>query len=407
MVVPLAARWVAAACGVILVLTGWQSVIGTLIVPRPVGSWLTRMVDRLVLAFYMSVTRPVTDWVRRDRILATQSAAILVGQLIAWLGIFLAGFTLMLWPSHGRSITTALTDAGSSLFTLGFAEPQGTSPAVIVFVAAATGMVVVALQIGYLPTLYAAFNRRETEIALLVARAGFPSWGPELLARTHYALGTGMSTLNTLPDLYKQWERWSSDVAESHTTYLPLVRFRSPQPYSSWVIALLSVLDSAALILTLSPGQAPTVPARLCLRSGFGCLSRIARAMGIDVPQEADPEAGITLTYAEFLQAYARLLEVGFPMTRKPADAWPDFVGWRVNYESAAYQIAAAIDAVPALWSGPRRQSSPAIPPYRPPTGRQRSRQEPSEAPRPDAPDQIYDPSLIPALCWPHARGLA
>ena len=50
MVVPLAARWVAAAVGILLVLTGWQSVIGTLIVPRPVGSWLTRMVDRLVLA---------------------------------------------------------------------------------------------------------------------------------------------------------------------------------------------------------------------------------------------------------------------------------------------------------------------------------------------------------------------
>ncbi len=43
MVVPLAARCVAAACGALLVLTGWQSVIGTLIVPRPVGSWLTRM----------------------------------------------------------------------------------------------------------------------------------------------------------------------------------------------------------------------------------------------------------------------------------------------------------------------------------------------------------------------------
>ena len=168
----------------------------------------------------------------------------------------------------------------------------------IVFIAAATGMVVVALQIGYLPTLYAAFNRRETEVALLVSRAGVPSWGPELLARTHYALGSGMSTINTLPELYRQWERWAADVAESHTTYLPLVRFRSPQPYSSWVIALLSVLDSAALILTLAPEQAPTVPARLCLRSGFGCLNRIARAMGMDVPEEADPEAGITLTYA-------------------------------------------------------------------------------------------------------------
>lgn len=374
MVVPIAARWVAAACGILLVLAGWQSVIGTLIVPRPVGSWLTRVVDRLVLAAYRTVTMPVADYVRRDRILATQAAAILVTQLATWLGIFLVGFTLTLWPAHGRSVTAALSDAGSSIFTLGFAEPPGTTPAVVVFIAAATGMVVVALQIGYLPTLYAAFNRRETEVALLAARAGVPSWGPELLARTHYALGSGTSTINTLPDLYRQWERWSSDVAESHTTYLPLVRFRSPQPYSSWVTALLSVLDSAALILSFAPEEAPTVPARLCLRSGFGCLNRIARAMGIDVPEEVNPEAGISLTYEEFLDAHARMVEVGFPMSRVPADAWPDFVGWRVNYENAAYQIAAAIDAVPALWSGPRRHATPAISTRRPPSGRQRPR---------------------------------
>jgi hypothetical protein len=43
----------------------------------------------------------------------------------------------------------------------------------------------VTLQIAYLPTLYPAFNRRETEVALLKARAGVPSWGPELRARSH------------------------------------------------------------------------------------------------------------------------------------------------------------------------------------------------------------------------------
>jgi hypothetical protein len=368
MVVPLAARWVAAAFGILLVLTGWQSVVGTLIVPRPVASWLTRAVDRMVLAVYRTVTMPVAGYVRRDRILATQAAAVLVGQLGAWLGVFLAGFTLVLWPSHSRPITSALAEAGSSLFTLGFSEPAG----VIIFTAAATGMIVIALQVGYLPTLYAAFNRRETEVALLVSRAGFPSWGPELLARTHYALGSGMSTLDTLPDLYRQWERWAADVAESHTTYLPLVRFRSPQPYSSWVVALLSVLDSAALYLSLNPAEAPTVPARLCLRAGFSCLNRIARAMGMDVPLEANPEDGISLTYEEFLAAVARMKEVGFPMPRDAADAWPDFVGWRVNYERAAYRIAAAVDAVPALWSGPRRHKTPAIAPLRPPSGRQR-----------------------------------
>jgi hypothetical protein len=370
--IPLAARLVAAVFGALLVLTGWQSVIGTLIVPRAVGSWATRMADRVVLASYHAVIRPVRDYTRRDRILATQAAAILLTQLAGWLAIFLGGFTLVLWAWNGRGIKGAFTDAGSSIFTLGFAEPRGTAPAVIVFLAAASGMIVVALQIGYLPTLYAAFNRRETEVALLNARAGAPCWGPELLARAYYALGSGVSTIDTLPDLYRAWERWAADVAESHTTYLPLVRFRSPLPRSSWVTSLLAVLDSAALILALAPELAPVVPARLCLRGGFGCLGRIARAMGLDAPEEADPEAGITLTYEEFLDAVSRLDEVGFPKTREPADAWPDFVGWRVNYESAAYQIASAVDAVPALWSGPRRHGTPSMPPRRPPTGRQR-----------------------------------
>jgi hypothetical protein len=320
----------------------------------------------------MAVTKPVTDWVRRDRILATQAAAILVAQLGAWLAIFLAGYTLALWPSQGRSITSALTEAGSSIFTLGFAEPPGTGPSVVVFIAAATGMVVVALQIGYLPTLYNAFNRRETEVTLLNARGGFPAWGPELLARTHYALGTGVSTINTLPELYMNWERWAADVAESHSTYLPLVRFRSPLGLSSWVTSLLSVLDSAALILSLAPEEAPTVQARLCLRGGFQCFRRIARAMGFEVPDEANPDAGITLTFEEFLDAVARLNDVGFKISRDPADAWPDFVGWRVNYEQAAYQIAEAIDAVPALWSGPRHHTVKPIPPIRPPLGRPR-----------------------------------
>jgi hypothetical protein len=267
-------------------------------------------------------------------------------------------------------VVSAFVDSGSSLFTLGFAVPSGAVPAVIVFLAAATGLVILTLQIAYLPTLYAAFNRRETEVTLLNARGGFPAWGPELLARTHYALGSGASTLDTMPGLYAQWERWASDVAESHTTYLQLVRFRSPQPLSSWVTSLLSVLDSAALFLALSPTAAPVVPARLCLRSGFTCFNRIARAMGFDIPQEPDPAAGISLSYDEFLEAVNRMREVDFPIERDPEQAWPDFVGWRVNYERAAYSVAAAVSAVPAKWSGPRRHAGEQIAPIRPSAGR-------------------------------------
>jgi hypothetical protein len=371
MVVPLIGRSLAAVAGALLVVTAWASVTGTLIVSRPVASFLTRWADRSVNAAFRLATISITGHQRRDRILAGQAAAILLAQLAAWLGIAFLGFTLLLWPfAKGGGIAAAFTAAGSAMFTLGFDVPAGSAPSAIVFIGAATGLVIIALQIAYLPTLYAAFNRRDTEVALLNARAGVPSWGPELLARTHYALGSGTSSLDTLPGLYAQWERWAADVAESHTTYLPLVRFRSPQPLSSWVTALLAVLDSAALFLALSPKAAPEVPARLCLRGGFLCFGRIAQAMGIDLPEEADPGSGISLTYGEFLAAVDRLRQVGFPIERDPADAWPDFAGWRVNYEKAAYAVAAAVDAAPALWSGPRRGGVPPLPPRRPPPGR-------------------------------------
>src|SRR5271170_7337831 len=314
MVMPQAGRVVAAVIGGVLVIAAAWSIIGTLIVTRSVSSKLTHWVDVWVDRVYQLRVRGVTDYRRRDRMFATQAAAILLTQLATWLIVAYVGFALLLWPFAARGVVSAFVDAGSSLFTLGFAVPAGAAPAVIVFVAAAVGLVILTLQIAYLPTLYAAFNRRETDVALLNARGGFPAWGPELLARTHYALGSGMSTLDTMPGLYNQWERWASDVAESHTTYLPLVRFRSPRALSSLVTALLAVVGSAALFLALSPDAAPVIPARLCLRSGFDCFNRIAGAMGFDIPAEPDVAAGISLTYAEFLDAVARMREVDFPI---------------------------------------------------------------------------------------------
>jgi hypothetical protein len=370
MVVPLFARYIAAAVGLVIVLTSARSVIGTLIVPRAVTSLLTRRVDELVNLAYRMLTTRVSDFQRRDRILAGQVATLLLAQIVIWLLMFFVGFSLMFWPLVHGGITQAFTTAGPALWEIGSERAQGAAQRTIVDIASLTGIITVTLQIAYLPTLYAAFNRRETEVALLNARAGTPSWGPELLARTHYALGSGVSTINTLPQIYADWERWAADVTESHTTYLPLVRFRSPRPLSSWVTALLAILDSAALILALSPGEAPEVSARLCLRSGFLCFREIAKAMGVDVPSEPDPAAGISVTYSEFLDAIARMRQVKFPIEREPEEAWPDFVGWRVNYEFAAYSIAYAIDAVPALWSGPRRIPDDPIPPIRPPSGR-------------------------------------
>jgi hypothetical protein len=372
MVVPLAARYVAAAVGVLLVITAAGSVVGTLIVPRSVSSWLTRKVDQIVNGVYVLITTAVRDHRRRDQILATQAATILLAQIVAWLGMFFIGFSLIFWPLVHGGITEAFRLAGPGLWQIGSDEARGGPQEALLDIAAVIGILTITLQIAYLPTLYTEFNRRENAVTLLNARGGVPSWGPELLARTHYALGTGVSTVDTLPELYGEWESWAAEVGESHTTYLPLVRFRSPKPLSSWVTSLLAVLDSAALMLALNPSTAPVVSARLCLRAGFICLGDVARAMGFDIPAEPDPNMGISVTYQEFMEAVAVLRLVDFPLEdRSPEDAWQDFVGWRVNYEQAALAIAYAIDAVPAMWSGPRRdKKKAAIRPLRPPYGR-------------------------------------
>lgn len=374
MAVPEIARDLAGVAGGLLVLAAAISVVGTLIVPRPVGSWLTRLVDKAVNTLFRVATAPVKSYRRRDQVLAAEAAVLLLAQLGAWLVVFYVGYALLFWP-FVPDLTDAMVTAGPGLWGIGgigSAEVTGAGPRLIQDLSALSGIITITLQISYLPTLYGAFRDRENEITLLAARAGVPSWGPELLARTRYALGSGLSTIDTLPDLYERWEAWSADVAESHTTYLPLVRFRSPKARHSWVVSLLAVLDSAALYLALAPGSAPEVQARLCLRSGLICLVEVARTMGLNVPQADAPDmaAGIELTYEDFLEAVQRLKEVGFPLEREPEEAWADFTGWRVNYERAAYQIAFAVNAVRAPWSGPRRHPDPVIYPLRPAPGR-------------------------------------
>jgi len=218
-------------------------------------------------------------------------------------------------------------------------------------VAGATGAVVIALQIAYLPTLYGAFNRRETEVTLLGARAGTPAWGPELLLRTRYGVAINN---DDLPALYNVWERWAADVAESHANYPVLVRFRSPRFLSSWLVSLLAIMDSAAMLLALRPSKDRIEPRR-AIRMGFTALLEIGAALGMPVETDPDPDQEISLQYEEFVEAVAQLDTVGFPRERSAADAWPHFKGWRVNYETLAYALAYRIDAVPAPWSGPRR----------------------------------------------------
>jgi hypothetical protein len=357
--------WIAFGIGCVVLVTTWGSVIGTLILPRWLHSWvssITALVTRRAIGL---VIVGVSSYPLRDRILAWQAPLAIFTRLITWVILFYVSFTLMLVPSVGGSPAKAFDEAGSAMFTLGYAIPTRIDSSFIVYAAAFTGLVVIALQIGYLPTLYAAFNRRESEVTLLVSRAGSPAWGPELLARTRFGLSTvdGVSELSTL---YVNWERWAAEVAESHSTYLTLCWMRSPGAYANWLISLLCVMDAAAMQLSLNPSTAPALRARLCLRMGFTCLNQIGRALRLPVDDDVDPDTPIELTFDEFAKAVQVLESVGYPLETSAEQAWPHFRGWRSNYERVAYAIAHEIDAPPALWSGTRRFRSEPVPPSRP-----------------------------------------
>jgi len=362
----------ALALGVFIVGGTAGSLVRTTVMPRSVASRLSVFVGRrVVYRTVLRVSHLFESYESKDRVLSYGAPLALLSLLVTWLLLFLFGYALILWSVVDESFGQAVRESGSSLFTLGFAgheHPLGTA---VDFMAAFTGLIVIALQIAYLPVLYQAFNRRETLVTMLQSRAGAPAWGPEILARAQM-----VDMVDELRSLYAEWERWIAEVMESHTTYTVLIWFRSPHALRSWVLALLAVLDSAALHSAFSPSSVPS-EARLVLRMGFTCLRNIADVLGIPYDPDPFPDDPIQLTYDEFAGGVKRLNEMGFPMERTPEEAWPHFKGWRVNYEKIAYVLGDSVVAPPGPWSGPRNHlAGLTIVPQRPPNRRPDEREE-------------------------------
>ncbi len=346
--------------GFAIVLGTASSVIRSLIVPRALHSTITHIVFTAVIGGFHQVAHRLRRYESRDALLAWSGPVSILANLAVWLLMFLVGYGLLLAGFSDIDYATAMREAGSSLFTLGFASTDRAQLTFVDFVAAATGPIVIGLLIGYLPSLYAAYNRRETEVTLLVARAGEPSWGPEILLR-HAIVGS----LDELPTLWAAWERWAADVSESHTTYPVLVDIRSTKPMRHWLIAILAVMDAAAMQLALRP-SIQQGPMRVALRQSIVCVREIAGSQKLLMDEDPSPDDPIALTFEDFEAACLMLAQLDYPAERTPEEAWPHFRGWRVNYEAVVFALAARIDAPPALWSGPRSPATELIPPARP-----------------------------------------
>ncbi len=338
------ARTVALVAGIaIVVLTAW-SVFTSLVLPRATSSRMIRGLARTLGGAVRLVAPRLPTYEVRDRVLSFVGPAAMVGLFGIWLCLILVGFSLIIWWDSGVDFADALGISGSSVFTLGIATANGAGPRTLEILAAGTGFGVIALEIAYLPALYSAFATRETEVTLLSARGGTPAWGPEILAR-HYWL----DTMDELPPLYADWERWASAVSESHANYPGLIWFRSPESSRSWLVGLVAMMDSAALYHSVSPQLTPR-QARLCLSMGIRCLRSMAGALHIPFESDPLPNTAIRLTRGEFEDGFKRLEEVHFPLERDLDESWRHFQGWRVNYEPIVDALTQLIMPPPAPW---------------------------------------------------------
>ena len=337
-------RWIGFALGVILAFGTVIAVMKTLIVPRRSWSFLSAAVGRGGYRVFHGIAVRFRSFDTADRFLGFLAPTVVILILVALLGAFWLAFALMLLPWADLTVGEAIREAGSSVFTLGFVSSDTPVPTFLDVLAGATGMIFVALTIGYLPTLYAEVRHRETLVKQLEVWTGKPSWGPEILARF-----TLVGALDRLPALFVSWDGWCARVGDSHMKSPVLTQFRGPRARNHFVLALLGVADAAALDATLRPSVDRT-DALLLLRQATSCLRDVAYPMRRINIDETDPGIG----RSDFNEGYDRLVEVGYPVERTADEAWTVFAETRSAYSGIAYQILFWTIAPPAPWSGER-----------------------------------------------------
>ena len=195
--------------------------------------------------------------------------------------------------------------SGSSIYTLGFEVPPNMPTTLLAFSEAGVGLVLLAMLISYLPSMYQSFQRREAAVAALDIRASTPPTATAMLVRSSIIDGW-----DRLEELWRDWETWFVDVTETHTSLPALVFFRSPHWEHSWVTASGAVLDAASLLAsTVDRPRSPD--AELCIRAGYVALRRIADFGIRHNPDPHWPEESISIDRREFDQVCRELAEAG------------------------------------------------------------------------------------------------
>jgi hypothetical protein len=321
-----------------------QSAVRTIVVPRGVPDRLARVVFRVLDAPTAWRAGRASTSGQLDRRTAGLAVRLLLALLVTWLSaVWLAGAGMQ-WALAGGSAGRAFAASASAMTTLGvLSGPAGASAAA--YVEAVLGVGLLALVIGYLPSLYSAFSRREALVTKLSMRTGLPPDGPVILHRLWRPAGPQ----TVLSETWQAWEDWFVDLSETHTSFPVLAFFRSPQTAKSWITAAGAILDAAALALAAVDTEWGPDAAQ-CLHAGTVSLRHIADFHGIPY-QRSIAHATIAVSQDEVIAACQELRAGGVPVVSDLSAAYDRFRARRADYEDVLLAICAYVYAPPAPWS--------------------------------------------------------
>lgn len=330
--------------GVGIVLETLLSMVRTFVLPRAAPDPISRVVFLAIRRLFNFRLHFAQSYKEKDSVMAYYGPVSVLALLPCWLALIVLGYSAMYWGLGYFTLVQDLRLSSYSLFALGGLNLDRLATMVLGLSEAVIGLLMIALLIAYLPTMYTAFSRREAAVALLEVRAGNPPSALGMLLRFHRIHG-----LNHLGDQWKIWEPWFVDLEESHTSLAALVFFRSPQPEHSWVTAAGTILDTAALA-----NAALNIPhdpqADLTIRAGYLALRRIADFFRVEYDPNPRPSDPISITRTEFDQAIEQFSQEGVPLKADRDKAWKDFAGWRVNYDTVLLALAELTLAPQAAW---------------------------------------------------------
>ncbi len=355
-----------AVVGLALVSVVLHDAFLTILVPRRVGRRL-----RLTTQFYVhtwrawrSVARGVANPSRREAMLGYYAPLSLIVLLVVWAVTLITGFALMqcalstLPGGHPMTPWMWLYLSGETFFTLGYGDvtPGSMAGRWLSVIESGMGFGFFGTVIGYLPTIYSAFSQREVEISLLDQRAGSPPSAARLLLRSRGADGGAL-----LASRLSDWERWSSQILETHVSYPLLAYYRSQHVNQSWLGAMACVLDATALrlagagadvvareralqtfamarhaIVDITQIFVPAMPTGLPDRLPAEQLARLRESLAGSVwalPATGEFEttlAGIRRSYEPYLQALAAHLLIELP-------GWLPVHGRRDNWQGGPW----------------------------------------------------------------------